>query len=170
MDMQKLFEMISRVADTSNALLIPDRSVIVSWIKATEEPEMFFGIPQLWDIIDTLRESTYSTVSEKRSMTKEALRLIVQELIERRGLDLMYRFPNVGASLHVGVVVRDTHTGSEAIYGIRDVNPDGEPTWEYLPIDHSRFFDVIQWRMNHACRQSIYGWHDPIHINKPLEF
>lgn len=172
MDMQKLFGLIARTADHSNALNIPHHVELIELIKGSDHADRIYAGEEVAECIDTIRNSQYGTVSEKRSMTEFVLRRIVEVYCEEEGLDLIYRFPNTHRSLHVGLVVRETHTGTDAVYGIRDCDPNGElePVWEYIPTDNSRLFDVIQWRMRDLRRVSIYGWADPININKPLEF
>lgn len=171
MDMQKLFNLISRVADTSNALNIPRHTELVEWIKDSGHGHRIYEDLVVEECIDTLRNSQYATISEMRTMTELVLRRVVAVLCEEQGLDLMYRAPNQQRSLHVGLVVRETHTGTDVVYSIRDCDAFGtdEPVFEYLPVDSSRLFDAIQWRMHALRRVSIYGWADPIYINKPYE-
>jgi hypothetical protein len=171
MDMQKMFSLISRTADTSSALTIPHHVELVELIKGSEHAERIYAGDDVAAYIDNIRNSQYATVSEKRSMTDFVLRRIVVVLCEEQGLDLMYRYPNQQRSLHVGLVIRETHTGTDAVYGIRDCDPHGDddPVYEYLPVDSNRLFDAIQWRMRDARRASIYGWPDPKYINKPAE-
>lgn len=170
MDMQKLFDLIARVADNSSALSVPHHSEIINVVKGWDGAEDFYACKDVEASIDALRDSTYSTMSERRSMTKLLVRSIIEVICERQGLDLICRFPNIENTLHVGVVVRDTHTGSDAVYGIRDCDPYGpfEPVWEYLQLDHSRLLDAIAWRLRSLHGSSIYGWADPSNINKPL--
>lgn len=172
MDMQKLFNLIYRTADHSSALNIPHHNELIELIKSSTRADRIYAGDEVAECIDTIRNAQYGSVSEKRSMTKFVLGRIVEVYCEEEGLDLIYRFPNTHRSLHVSLVVRETHTGTEAVYGIRDCDPDGElePVWEYVPTNNSRLFYVIQWRMNDLHRVSIYGWDDPIHINNPLEF
>lgn len=172
MDMQKLFSMISRVADTSNALNIPRHTELVEWIKDSGHGHRIYEDLEVEECIDTLRNNQYATISELRSMTTLVLRRAVAVRCEDEGLELMYRFPNTHRTLHVSLVVRETHTGTDAVYGIRDCDPnlDEAPLWEYLPVDSSRLFDAIKCRMRDLRRVSMYGWSDPIHINKPIEF
>lgn len=171
MDMQKLFNLIERTADHSSALNIPHHVELVELIKGSDHAARIYAGDDVAECIDTIRNSQYGSVSEKRSMTEFVLRRVVAVLCEEEGIDLMYRFPNQQRTLHVGLVVRETHTGTDAVYGIRDCDAFGtdEPVYEYLPVDSSRLFDAIQWRMRAPRRVSIYGWADPILINKPIE-
>lgn len=171
MEMQKLFNLIERTADHSSALNIPHHVELVELIKGSTHAARIYAGDEVAECIDTIRNSQYGSVSEKRSMTEFVLRRVVAVLCEEEGLDLMYRYPNQQRTLHVGLVVRETHTGTDAVYGIRDCDSDGSdsPVWEFVPVDNSRLFDAIQWRMRDPRRVSIYGWADPININKPYE-
>ncbi len=172
MDMQKLFNLIDRTADNSSALAIPTSAELVTFIKESELATQVYAVKDVMDCIECIRDNQYSTVSEKRSMTAFVLRSIVQVICEKENLDLMYRFPNTSYSLHVGLVGRYTHTGYETLYGIRDCDPlgSGEPVWEYCKVDSPRLFDIIGSRMRRRNQVSIYGWNDPVNINKPIEY
>lgn len=174
MDMQKLFDLIDRASDNSNALRMPHHTEILKWIDESGISAEIYSSSNAGELIEQLRSgspNTPNTWSGIRSLLETLLRRIVEVICERQGLDLIYRFRNSERTLHVGIVVRDTHTGSDAVYGIRDCDPMGpdEPIWEYLPVNCPRLFDAISWRMRDLRRSSIYGWVEPANINKPLE-
>lgn len=170
MDMQKLVNLICLATDNS-ALSLPPLKDILALVKGWDGAEHFYASKDVSDCIDNLRNSCYATVSERRSMTVLLLKAIVAVHCETQGLDIVYRLRNTETTLNIGLVSRETYTGVEQVYGIRDCHPnnDVEPTWEYLPINHFRLFEAIAWREVMTQRRSVYGWHDPININKPME-
>lgn len=172
MDMQKLFDLIERVSDSSDALSAPNLKEILLWIGDSGKSEAIYAGGTVGKIVEQLRSDSPNTWSGIRGLRASLIRHIVAVICEDEGLDLIYRFPNSYRTLHVGLVVRETHTGNEAVYGIRNSHPScvDESVWEYIPVDCPRLFDAIRWRKRDPLRGSIYGWNDPININQPSDY
>lgn len=170
MDNQKLFDLIERASDNSSCLRQPTVKDLVDLIKTAEDPKEIYRDPKVEKNIAALRDSVYSTMSERRTMVNEILRSIVASVCENQGLDLVCRFAGRPYTLHVGIVTAHTHTGLDAVYGIRDCNNDADPVWEYLPVSsNNTLMQTIAWRYRSPLRHSIYGHIDPLEINK-LEY
>lgn len=171
MDMQKLFALIDRAADSSSALSQPSFRELTRWLKGCEFSEQVYYSKEVEAGLEILRDSTYTTVSQRRNIVIGVLREVLRVVCEEQGLDLVYRFPGSDNTLHVGIVVRDTHTGSDAVYGIRTCYPSEakESVWEYLAVDDARLLSAIALRRHGIDRPSFYGYHDPSLINLPFE-
>ncbi|MGP3842648.1 hypothetical protein [Pseudomonas aeruginosa] len=172
MDMQKLFDMIERVSDRSDALNTPNLKEILHWIRYSGLSDVIYDGGKADKIIDQLRTASPNTWFEIRDLRYSLIRHIVAVICEDEGMDLVYRFPNSDRSLHVNLVVRETHTGNEAVYGIFNNDPScpDESVWEYVSVNCSRLFDAIRWRKRNPKCVSIYGWSDPININQPSDY
>lgn len=170
MDIQKLFELIERVEDHSSALTVPSYKALINYIQEWDIATRMYSYKDVADCIDTLRNNQYGTVTEKRNITEQVLRRIVEVVCEGTGLDMVKHFTGSSRTLHVGIVERQTHTGYERVYGIRDCSPDDtkDPVWEYLPTNSSSLLAAIAWRSRSPNSISIYGYHDHLDINKPV--
>ena len=167
--MNGLVELIRRSISAS-ALDVPGHQALVDWLKASGQADYFYQQELIEKRIDALRNSQYSTMFEKRSLVQDVLNCIVTDIIEEMSLDIAYCIGD--RRLHVGIVVRDTFNGLEAVIGIRNVSETVDPTWEYLPVRSPRLFDAIAARCTPYghTHKSPYGVSDPIFIGEPCDF